>query len=70
MGVTADADVVDVGGVVIVVSVAVGGSVSDLTTAVAVVVVDVLVVTWCDTISDDPSLASLAASLAAAGDIK
>ena len=43
---------------------------SGATTVVAVVVVEVLMVTCCDTISEDPSVARLAASLAAAGDIK
>ena len=42
---------------------------SGVITAVAVVVVDVVTVTCCETISDEPMDASLAASRAAAGDI-
>ncbi len=40
-----------------------------MVTAVAVVVVDVVTVTCCETISDEPTEANLAASRAAAGDI-
>ena len=47
----------------------VGAFESGVTTAVAVVVVDVVTVTCCDTISEDPTAARFAASRAAAGDM-
>ena len=48
---------------------AVGAFESGVTTPVALVVVDVVTVTCCDTISEDPTAARLAASRAAAGDM-
>ncbi len=69
-GVTVDTDAVSVSLVAAVAAVAAVVLISGAITAVAVVVVDVLVVTCCDTISDDPSAARLAASLATAGDMR
>ncbi len=68
-GIKVDATVAGVSVVDATATEAVGVFASGATTAVAIVVVDVVTVTCCETISDDPMEARFAASRAAAGDI-